>query len=132
MQNSKRWFNYSESLQDDWIVRRYDNGIVKRYKYIGVFVPGEPFLAVYYDVDADDIFTAPVYAFVVRVVQYYKYHDLEFLPVVAGDDRLDVDYSDIISNYVGVVPARLYEEMHDELLKAARSKYEAREKAEQK
>ncbi|MCI4408877.1 MAG: hypothetical protein JHC26_07270 [Thermofilum sp.] len=126
---------YFDSLEGDWIERRYTGErIVKKFKYIGVFVPSEPFLAVFYDDEKDDLDTEPVYAFVARVVYLSGLlHYVEFLPVIAWlDGGMEALEQGSMSNYVGFVPARLYEESHDELLKMARNKYEARKKAKQK
>jgi hypothetical protein len=116
--------HYRDLVEGEWIERRYSDGVVERYKYIGVFAPSEPFLAVFYNSGKDELETDPVYAFVVRVTLLGNVHYVEFLPVVSwAEEGLLVVVSKeypINFNYVGVVPARLFEEVRGKLLKLGR------------
>jgi hypothetical protein len=115
---------FTDFVQGEWIERRYSDGNVKRYRYVGVFTPSEPFLAVYYDDEKDDLVTEPVYAFVARVVQFSGTHFVEILPVTAYlEGFLEAESEEGIANYVGAIPARCYEKVYGDLLKRGRDKW---------
>ncbi|MCI4407861.1 MAG: hypothetical protein JHC26_02125 [Thermofilum sp.] len=122
--------DYIDFLEGDWVARKYRDGRVLRYKYIGVFAPNEPFLAVFYDDEKDALETELVIAIVTRVVQQNDVHYVEFLPVIVDQDGyFEFAISDTISNYVCMVPARIYEKIHDELLEEAREEWKIKKKS---
>jgi hypothetical protein len=119
----------TDFIKGNWIVRSCVRGVRvierKKYLYLGVFAPAEPMLAVWYDDEKDELFTEPVQAFVARVVCGEPLpgtqHVVEFLPVECyiegGEGWLEVIED---PNFLGVVPARRFEEVREDFLKAGR------------
>jgi hypothetical protein len=92
-------------LDGNWIERNYANGKKERYKYLGVIVPSEPFLAVFADEDGT-IETEPVHAFIIRITYRDGLHFDEFIPVTYKMDYLSMEEAE---NLIGVVPQKDFE-----------------------
>jgi hypothetical protein len=109
-----------DKIDGRWIRRRWSNGYEEWYLYVGAFVPNEPFLAVFYNEEEDALETETVYAFLVRVRYDGRLHLVEHIPLVCVEGFLEeATYAD---NFVGVVPARRFDEMRDFFLKMGRMK----------
>jgi hypothetical protein len=131
---------YLDFVKGSWIERRYVSGEEKgrqeMFLYLGVFVPSEPMVAVWYDDLRDTLITEPVCALVARVRYREGLHYVEFIPVLhsceGGVGFFEAyDHPAGTDMYLGVVPLRLFTEVREDLLaEGRREAKEWREKLE--